>query len=1178
MAADESNLPCRFPFLSSAALDLWERSLYFAPFPETVLAALTMKYVLAIAIVASCGLVTHAQTQAPMARPLPGGQVEISIDREVPVEFLGTVQPFTSWDSTQVFPNVPVRDRNGLLVKRYPPGTKASRLHDHVDPTAQPLGQDPALQTAGPLHGFERAVDISVDGIVNSGVNPPDPCLAVGPNHVIQMINGSGGAYFRICDKSLATIGAAQTYMDNFLAAQLSYSGLGDPVVVYDALADRWLISEFTSNNNNLIVAISQTPNPTGAWYVYSYTATNFPDYPKYGVWNNCYVVTSNESSPAIYALPRANMLAGTAGTAVRFTVSSYATIGFQACTPVHFGGGDAPPAGAPAMFMRMADDAWTTSTTDVDRLELWNINYNAGTPASSTISGPTALNTEAFDTGLCGYTSFACMNQPGSATTLDPLREVLMNRISYRNLTATQGYEAIACSHVTDVSFGSDRGGVRWYELHRTGGSANPWSLYQQGTYSPDANDRWMSGIAINQNGDIGLCYNISGTTGGNVYPGIRYTGRYRADPLGQMTFAETTIVAGAASNSSNRYGDYASLDVDPADGTSFYGTAQYNPAAAWSTRMFKFSIVPLGCTHPTASRSTADNCGAGTFDLSVTIGSNGDSPDYDVYTSVNGAGQTFNSTRTPGTYLIGTYAFGTAVVVQVRHNGDPACDQTLATATSTGTSCCTAPTATVPVTCLGLTQYQFNVNLTALGSATSIAIQVDNDAGGPNGYTTLQTVTGTGTYGPFGPYATSAAVHVRLVHDLFAQCSLDLNNVVGNCNSPGAGCVYNNTTTTNIVDNTTVTNTIIVPALGGATIIDLNVYVNITHTWTSDLRLSLQSPTGTIINMIASGLCTNSDNIIAEFDQQAASLIGAVCPMNNIFARPSATFGGFNGQVMEGTWTLRVQDVATQDAGSINSWCLIPTLSSPNILVSPKVFLEGPYSTGTGLMSDALRAASFIPASEPYTGLGYTFTGAPGAGGSLGAGVLTVTGNNAIVDWAIVELRTAASPAVVAASCAALVQCDGDVVALDGSSPVSFTIGTGSYHVAVRHRNHLGAMTAGAIALSGTTASVDLTTSVTTTYGTDARKAVGSIQALWTGDVSFNKELKYTGSANDRDPILVTVGSTTPNNTVAGYLLQDTNLNGIVSYTGSANDRDLILVNVGSTTPNNTRLEQLP
>lgn len=1041
-----------------------------------------MKYVVPFVLFALTSHTVLSQTAAPQADG--EGRITVAIDRVVPVEFLGVVRPFSTMDSTQFFANERVRDENGLLVKRNPPGTKAARLHPGVDPTALPHGVDPALQTAAPLHGFDRAVDISVNGIGNSGVNPPDPCLSVGPNHVIQMINGSSGAYFRICDKNLGTIGAAQTYMDNFLSAQLSYSGAGDPIVVYDALADRWLMSEFTSNNNNLIVAISQTANPTGAWYVYSYTATNFPDYPKYGVWNNCYVVTSNENSPAIYALPRANMLAGTAGSAVRFTVPAYATIGFQACTPVHFGGGDAPPAGAPAMFMRMADDLWTTSTADVDRLEMWTINYNASTPASSTISGPTTLNTESFDTGLCGYTSFACMNQPGTTTTLDPLREVLMNRISYRNLTATQGYEAIACSHVTDVA--GDRGGVRWYELHRTGGSGGAWSIYQQGTWSPDANDRWMSGIAINQNGDIGLCYNVSGTTGGNVYPSIRYTGRYRTDPLGQMTFAETSIVAGAASNTSNRYGDYSSLDVDPSDGTSFYGTAQYNPTGGWSTRMFKFSF--------------------------------------------------------------------------------PA---------NTG---CIAPVATVTPTCAGPTQFNIGVGLTNMGSATSINIQVDDDGSGPNGYSTVQTVTASGSYGPFGPYASGSSVNVRLVHNLDAACNVTLSGITATCDGPGSQCIYSSTATTNIVDNTTVTNTITVPALGGATITDLDVYVNITHTYTADLRLSLQSPTGTIINMIATGLCTSSDDIIVEFDQQAAGLIGAVCPMTGIFARPSSSFAGFNGEVLQGTWTLRVQDVATDDAGVINSWCLMPTVSSPSILVSPKVFLEGPYNTTLGRMNDALRTGGLLPSTQPYTGSGYAFVGSPGAGGTLAGGVLAVTGANAIVDWVIVELRTAAALSTVFASRAALLQSDGDVVELDGTTPVSFTAPAGSYHVAVRHRNHLGVMTASPIALSGTTASVDFTTGSLATYGTGATKTVGSIQAMWTGDVTFNRTIAYTGGGNDRDPILVRVGSTTPNNSANGYFVEDTNLDGVVRYIGSDNDRDPILLNVGGTTPNATRAEQIP
>ncbi len=1097
-------------------------------------------------------------------------QMKYTVDRTIPLEFLGTTVPFVAFDQTQRFRDERVRDERGLIGENEEAeeDLEGRRGNPVIVDDPLPHGVDPALQTAAALHGFDRAVDLSVNGMGYTSVSPADPCLDVGPNHVIQMINGGSGAYFRIFNKSLAALGA-QTYLDNFTG---SVGGAGDPIVLYDAMADRWLMSEFSATGNRLLVAISQTADPLGSWYAYSYQATNFPDYPKYAIWNNCYVVTTNEATPAIYVLPRASMLTGSAGTVVRFSVSSYGTIAFQSTTPVTYDGGTAPPAGAPAMFMRMADAAWGAPA---DRLEIWNINYNVATPASSTITGPTFLTTDAFDSGLCGYTTLNCITQPGTQT-MDPLRELLMNRICYRNIS---GYEAIVCTHAVDVN-ATDRAGLRWYELHRTGAYTNPWSIYQQGTYSPDANDRWMPSIAINENGDIGLAYNIAGTTGGNVYPSVRYTGRYKDDPLGQMTFAETSIVAGSASHNNNRYGDYNSLDVDPSDGLSFYGTAMYNPAASWGTRMFKFSFPVVGCTAPTVSEGLVDNCGAGTFTLSVTIGANGDAPNYDVYTSVNGAAQTFNSTRTPGTYVVGTYGFGTNVAVQVRHNGNAACNQTLTAVSSNGTSCCTAPSAVVTGTCIGSTNYSVSINLTSMGSASSIAIQIDPDAGGPSVPVTVQTVTAPGNYGPYGNYVSGSPVNSILMHDVYAQCNFTQSNFVKNCNAPGAGCgVFINTTSTPVVDNGTMTSTIAVPLQGGATINDLNVYVNVTHTWVSDVRLSLKSPANTTVNLIATGLCTDQDNIDLEFDQTGVNgAVGSSCPLTNKFVIPAASLAGFNGQLLEGTWTLTVQDVVAQDEGTLNSWCLIPTLAAPNVQVSPKVMLEGPYNTGTGLMSDALRAASLLPNTQPYTALGYTFTGSPGAGGTVAASVFTTTGDNAIVDWVIVELRSASVPSTVTASCAALLQRDGDVVALDGVSPVSITTPANSYYVAVRHRNHLGCMSATAVALSNVPATINFSAPATATYGTDAQTTVGTVHAMRTGDVSFNKTLSYTGAGNDRDPILVRVGSTTPNNTVSGYYIEDTNLNGIVSYTGGANDRDVILVNVGSTTPNNTRVEQIP
>ncbi len=227
--------------------------------------------------------------------------------------------------------------------------------------------------------------------------------------------------------------------------------------------------------------------------------------------------------------------------------------------------------------------------------------------------------------------------------------------------------------------------------------------------------------------------------------------------------------------------------------------------------------------------------------------------------------------------------------------------------------------------------------------------------------------------------------------------------------------------------------------------------------------------------------------------------------------------------------------------------------------MVVAPRMVLEGPYDSGTGLMTDGLRTAGLIPFAEPYTALGYA-QAAGGGGESITQSVLNVTGNNAIVDWVRVELRNSGSPATVVATRQALLQRDGDVVGTDGTSTLSFGVGAGSYYVAVRHRNHLGAMTANALSLSATSTTVDLKATTLSTYGTGALKTIGSVRALWAGNVVANNELRYTGTGNDRDPILTRIGSTVPTNTIPGYYPEDVTLDGLVQYTGTGNDRDPI------------------
>ena len=249
----------------------------------------------------------------------------------------------------------------------------------------------------------------------------------------------------------------------------------------------------------------------------------------------------------------------------------------------------------------------------------------------------------------------------------------------------------------------------------------------------------------------------------------------------------------------------------------------------------------------------------------------------------------------------------------------------------------------------------------------------------------------------------------------------------------------------------------------------------------------------------------------------------------------------------------------------------------ASPGILVSARVMLDGAFNTGNGLMNDGLRAAGLLPLSEPYTALGYDHTA--GGGEQTSAPVLAVTGNNAVVDWVVVELRDPLEPSGILATRSALLQRDGDVVDMDGTSPVGFNLPAGSYRVAIRHRNHLGAMTAAPIALSATAATIDFTSSSTATWGTDARKNNNGVMTLWAGDTTFDGQVKYVGNGNDRDPILIAIGGSTPTNTVNGvYAATDVNMDGAIKYVGNGNDRDPILLTIGGSTPTAVRGQQLP
>jgi hypothetical protein len=284
-------------------------------------------------------------------------------------------------------------------------------------------------------------------------------------------------------------------------------------------------------------------------------------------------------------------------------------------------------------------------------------------------------------------------------------------------------------------------------------------------------------------------------------------------------------------------------------------------------------------------------------------------------------------------------------------------------------------------------------------------------------------------------------------------------------------------------------------------------------------------------------------------------------------------STYAHFGSMILDVTGDS-LHAMFLDDTGSvIDHFDLVKPASS--MTVPLKIALQGPYDPLTGSMRDDLRTTGSIPLTEPYSELGLIVGASPE---TIDPAILLITGPSAIVDWVLVELRAKGDPASVLASRAALVRRDGQVVDVDGLSPIAFPVPVGEYHVAVQHRNHLGVMTASPLRLNHVPGYLDLTDPTTLTWGTEAQCAINGTMALWCGDVWRDGRLVYTGPNNDRDPILSAIGGTVPSQTIGGYLPSDVDMDGTTKYSGAGNDRDRILFGIGGSTPTNVRTGQVP
>jgi hypothetical protein len=404
---------------------------------------------------------------------------------------------------------------------------------------------------------------------------PPDPNGDVGPNHYIQTVNFTIAIY----DKSGVQL--LRIPFNNFFdgtGTPCDTINSGDPVVVYDRLAGRWLITDFSTPIPYYeCVAISHTSDPlTGGWDMYgikiSDTAMN--DYPKIGVWPDAYYLSFNMfvagsawGGVEVWALNRDRMLNGQPLQSVHFSLS--AESGYASLLPSH--ALTTPPSGSENYYVSFAPP---------NKLQLWKFHVDWNTPASSTFTGPSEL-------AIADFAIAASVQQKGSSSLLDSVSFRPMMQLIYRKINDT---ESLWANH-TVASSGI--AAVRWYEVRDPGGTP---TVFQQGTYQPDANHRWMGSLAVDRDGNMAVGYSVSSLA---LFPSIRYAGRLAGEVPGILTQAEASFIEGSGSQyTSNRWGDYSDMSVDPVDDCTFWYTNEYftTTGSAWRTRIGSFKYPSCG------------------------------------------------------------------------------------------------------------------------------------------------------------------------------------------------------------------------------------------------------------------------------------------------------------------------------------------------------------------------------------------------------------------------------------------------------------------------------------------------------------------------------------------------------------------------------------------------------
>ena len=528
-------------------------------------------------------------------------------------------------------------------------------------------GTDPVLQSEAGITAMPAPLT-SFDGVSNvNSVHPPDTQgdigydPATGTKYYVQWVNLSF-AVWDVTGTPTQIYGPVNgnTLWQGFGGA-CETTNHGDPITLFDPLAHRWLMSQFSVNVPYYqCIAISQTADPTGPWYRYAFlvSSTKMNDYPKFGVWPDGYYMTVNQftngsswGGAGVFVFERAKLLAGNPTASFQYFDLYNVNSNFGGMLPSDLDGSTPPPAGAPNYFMEVDDSTWIGPS---DAMRIWKFHVDWANPSNTTfgVNGqPNAvLNTAAW-TPLCTSTR-ACIPQPGTSVKLDAIGDRLMYRLAYRNFG---DHEALVVNHTVDA--GSGLAGVRWYEVRDPGGSP---TIYQQGTYAPDSHHRWMGSVAMDAQGNLALGYSVSSSS---VYPSVRYAGRLANDPLGTLPQAETSLVVGSGYQTSgyNRWGDYSMMGIDPVDDCTFWYTQEYLASsgyAPWVTRIGSFRFPSCTVAEPGTLRGVVQNAVTHSPLAGATVAATPETGTPTATTS--GSDGVYVLRLEPGVYTVAATAYG--------------------------------------------------------------------------------------------------------------------------------------------------------------------------------------------------------------------------------------------------------------------------------------------------------------------------------------------------------------------------------------------------------------------------------------------------------------------------------------------------------------------------------------